>query len=198
MKRRLGNILVLCAAIVVLYGMQQSKPHYMDLTGPIPVPGKMHDKVRTRQFDVIVDNVVFARELTFERFGTTKVMTTSGVWVVVTVALGATSASNSVARATWVGPTGLQYDSSDRTGYLPGLPPHSLEPGLPKMARFVFETLPDQVSGATLVLSNQLFPRLDSQAHIAIDDFKKFNDGQPLVLDSFDMNKPITVTEKAG
>ena len=103
---------------------------------------------------------MFARELTLDRFGTTKVMTTSGVWVVVTATLGATSASNSVARATWVGPTGLQYDSSDRAGYMPGLPPHSLDPGLPKMARFVFETLPDQVSRVTLVLSNQLFPRL--------------------------------------
>lgn len=196
MKRRLGNILVLCAAIAVLYGMQQSKPRYMDLTGPIPVYGKMHEKVQTRQFDVVVDNVVFARELTLDRFGTTKVMTTSGVWVIVTAGIVATDTSNAVAQATWVGPTGLQYDGSDRAGYLPGLPPHSLDPGLPKLARFVFETRPDQLNGATLVLSNQAYPRLDSQAHIAIDDFRKFNDGQPLVLDRFDMNKPIIVTGK--
>ncbi|PSH67483.1 hypothetical protein [Phyllobacterium sophorae] len=194
MKRKLGNILVLCLAIAVLYGMQRSKPHYMDLTGPMPVHGKMHEPVRTRQFDVTVDNVVFARELTLDRFGATKVLTTSGLWVVVTAQLAATNASNTVAQASWVGPTGLQYDSSDRAGYLPGLPPHSLNPGLPKTARFIFETLPDQVNGATFVVSNQLFPRLDSQARIAIDDFRKFNDGQPLIVDSFDLRNSATVS----
>ena len=123
MKRRLGSILVLCLAIAVVYGMQQSKPHYMDLTGPIPVYGKMHEAVRTRQFAVTVDNVVFARELTLDRFGTTKVLTTAGLWVVVTAQLAATDASNAVAQASWVGPAGLQYDSSDRVGYHAGAAP---------------------------------------------------------------------------
>ncbi|MEK1890420.1 MAG: hypothetical protein AAAB35_23230 [Phyllobacterium sp.] len=194
MKRRFGNIIALCLAVALLYGMQHSKPHYMDLTGPIPVYGKMHETVRARLFNVTVDDVAFARELTVEGFGTSKTLTTSGVWVVVSAQLEATTASNVVAQASWVGPTGLQYDSSDRTGYVPGLPPHAIDPGLPKPARFVFETLPDQVSGATLILSNQLFPRLDSQVRIAIDRFKKFNDGQPLILDSFDIRRPMAVS----
>jgi hypothetical protein len=194
MKRRLGNILVVFLAIAALYGMQRSKPRYKDLTGPIPVHGKMHETVHTRQFDVTVDDVVFARELALDRFGAPKVLTTSGLWVVVTAQLAATSASNAVAQAGWIGPTGLRYDNSDRAGYMPGLPPHSLDPGLPKTARFIFETLPDQVNGATFVVSNQLFPRLDSQAQIAIDDFRRFNDGQPLIVDSFDLRKSMTMS----
>ena len=196
MKRRFGNLLVLLVAVAALYGMQQSKPRYMDLTGAIPVHGVMHETVRTRQFDVRVDDVVFARQLMLDNFGTPKVLTTSGVWAVVTARLSATMASNVVSQARWIGPTGLQFDNTDRASLQPGLPPATLDPGLPKQVRFVFEFLPDQASGATLAISNYPTPRLDSEARIAIDDFRKFNDGQPLIADTYDMRRPVSVSEK--
>ncbi|MDA4630409.1 hypothetical protein NZA98_04660, partial [Escherichia coli] len=57
-----------------------------------------------------------------------------------------------------------------------------------------FEILPDQVNGATFTLSSRMAPRLDSEARIAIDDFRKFNDGQPLIADSYDLAKPVPVS----
>ena len=195
MRRRLGNLLVLLIAVATLYGMQRTKPRYMDLTGAIPVHGRMHETVETRQFEIRVDDVTFARQLTLDNFGAAKILTTTGIWAVVSARLGATSASNVVSQASWLGQGGLRYDNTDRTSLQSGLPPHTLDPGLPKQVRFVFEILPDQTSGATLIVSNYLEPRLDSEARIAIDDFKKFNDGQPLIAENFDMRRPIDVSE---
>ncbi|MBA8877430.1 hypothetical protein [Phyllobacterium myrsinacearum] len=192
--RHLLNILAVCLAVVLLYAMQQTKPHYMDLTGPIPSYGKMHDKIHARQFDVTVNQVEFARELTYTRYGKSTALTTSGLWVIVTTELAATNASTVVISATWLGATGLRYEKSDRVGTLSSQMPPILDPGMPKKARFVFEILPDQVNGATFVLSSQMAPRLDSEARIAIDDFRKFNDGQPLIVDRYDLSKPVLVS----
>jgi hypothetical protein len=192
--RRLANILVLIVAVGVLYGMQQTKPRFGELTAPIPVYGKMHDKVRTREFDVTLDQVVFARQLDFTQYGEKKTLTTSGLWVIVTAQLAATTSSTSVAAPTWLGPTGLKFTTSGRIDWAPGMPPHLLAPGLPKKVRFIFETMPDQVNGATLVLSGKIEPALDSEARISIDDLKTFNDGQPLVIDSYDPLRPLTGT----
>lgn len=190
--RKLSNILVVLVAVAVLYGMQRTKPRYGELTGPIPVHGKMHETVHTREFDVRLDKVTFARELTFTQFGKTKVLTTSGLWAVVTGQLAATTSTTTVSAATWLGPTGLKYGLTGRVGGAASLPPYDLAPGLPKQARFVFELLPDQVNGATLVLSSKPEPALDSEARIAIDDFKKFNDGQPLIIDRLDPLSPVS------
>lgn len=192
--RLVANILAVCLAVALLYGMQQTKPHYMDLTGPIPVYGKMHDEVRTRRFDVTLDQVEFARALTFTQYGQSKTLTTSGLWAIATVDLAATDASTTVIAATWQGPTGLRYQRSDRLGTLASMMPPMLEPGMPQKVRIVFEIIPDQVNGATFVLANRLAPRLDSEARIAIDDFRKFNDGQPLIADSYDLSKPMLVS----
>lgn len=184
--RRFANILVVTVAIIILYGMQQTKPRFGELTAPIPVYGQMHDLIHTREFDVTLDQVIFARQLDFTQYGQKKTLTTSGLWVVVTAQLAATTSTTSVAAATWLGPTGLKYAVSDRIGWAPGMPPHQLAPGLPKKVQFIFETMPDQVNGATFILSSKMEPALDSQARIAIDDFQKFNDGQPLVVESYD------------
>jgi len=192
--RRLGNILVVCLAVVVLYAMQQTKPHYEDLTGPIPAYGKMHETVHTRLVDLRLEQVDFARELAFTQYGQRKTLTTSGLWAVATAELAATTASATVAAATWVGPTGLHYEKTDRVGILSSQMPPLLDPGMPRKVRFVFEILPDQVNGATFTLSSRMAPRLDSEARIAIDDFRKFNDGQPLIEDSYDLAKPVPVS----
>lgn len=190
--RALSNILVVLIAIAILYGMWRTKPRYGELTGPIRVYGKMHDVVHTREFDVKLDQVIFARELTFTQYGKTKVLTTSGLWAIVNGQLAATTSTTNVSAAKWVGPTGLKYAVTNRVSGPASLPPYDLAPGLPKQARFVFELTPDQVNGATFVLSSKPEPALDSEAHITLDDFKKFNDGQPLIMDRFDPLSPVS------
>lgn len=192
--RTFGNILAVCLAAIVLYAMQQTKPHYEDLTGPIPAYGRMHETVHTQLVDVRLDQVDFSRALTFTQYGQRKTLTTSGLWAVATTELAATNASTTVAAAAWLGPTGLRYEKTDRVGTLSSQMPPMLDPGIPKKVRFVFEILPDQVNGAIFTLSSQMAPRLDSEARIAIDDFRAFNDGQPLIADSYDLSKPVTVS----
>ncbi|MGH6858878.1 MAG: hypothetical protein ACRECY_01400 [Phyllobacterium sp.] len=191
MMRRLANILVVLAAIIVLYAMRQTKPHYDDLIGPIPAYGKMHETVHAREFDVTLDGVTFAHELTFTHYGETKVLNTSGLWAIVTAQLAATTDSTVISTFIWQGPTGLRYDLTRRGGLIPGQPPHALDPGIPKTVRLVFEIKPDQVNGATLLVSGKMQPALDSEARIALDDFKKFNDGEPLTVDSVDLLRPL-------
>jgi hypothetical protein len=188
--RRLANIAVIFVAVVLLYGMWVTKPRYGELTGPIAAYGKMHNLVHTREFDVVLNQVTFARELTYTQFGTSKVLTTSGLWAIASVELSATTKSTGVSIAIWEGPTGLRFAQSNRVGWLPGQPPYMLEPGLPKQIQLAFEIMPDQVNGATLLLSAQMKPSLDSEARIEIDDFKKFNDGKPLIVDRFDISRP--------
>ncbi len=188
--RRLGNIAIILVAIAALYGMWVTKPRYGELTGPIAAYGKMHDLVHTREFDVTLNRVTFARELTYTQFGKSVALTTSGLWAVVSVEFEATVASTGVSNAIWQGPTGLRFKQSTRVGWLPGQPPYVLEPGLPKQVQLAFEIMPDQVNGATLLVSSQMNPSLDSEARIKIDDFKKFNDGQPLIADRFDISRP--------
>ncbi|EJN05167.1 hypothetical protein [Phyllobacterium sp. YR531] len=188
--RRLWNIVVILVAVALLYGMWVTKPRYGELTGPIVSYGKMHDLVHTREFEVKLNQVTFARELAYTQFGKEKVLTTSGLWVVAAVELAATTKSTGVSSAIWQGPTGLRFEQSNRVGWLAGQPPFMLEPGLPKRVQLAFEIMPDQVNGATLLVSAQLDPSLDSEARIAVDDFKKFNDGQPLIVDRFDISRP--------
>lgn len=192
--RPVVNILAVCAAVIVLYAMQRTMPHYMDLTGPIPAYGRMHETVHTRLVDLRLEQVDFARQLTFTQYGQRKTLTTSGLWAVATTELAATAASTTVAAAAWLGPAGLRYEKTDRVGMLSSQMPPMLDPGMPRKVRFVFEILPDQVNGATFTLSSQMVPRLDSEARIAIDDFRKFNDGQPLIADSYDLSKPVPVS----
>lgn len=179
MMRRGVNIAVLLVATLLCYGMLVTKPLYADLTGPIPVYGKIQDTVRTRTFDIAVDKVVFARTLKLDRFGQQKLLTTGGVWAVVTAKLNATDRSAMAAAATWQGPDGLNYRTSERVSLAAGALPIALDPGVPGKARLVFEVLPSQVSGATLLVSGKLAGPLDSEARIALGSVATQPDGLP-------------------
>ncbi len=179
MRRRLANLGLLLAAAVLCYGLQTTKPHYADLTGPIPVRGALRDDVATRTFRVRADSVTFARRLTIEQFGRRRLLTTGGVWAVVTVALTARDSSTTVAAATWKGPDGLLYDTTERLSLAPGMPPVTVQPGLPGQGRFVFEIRPDEASGATLLVSEARYFALDSQARIALGPIDMGPDGLP-------------------
>src|SRR5262245_41568262 len=192
MRGRLGNLAVLVVAVALCYAMMVSKPHYADLIAPIPVHAAMKDTVTARTFGIHVDKVTFARALQAEHFGEPKLLTTGGVWAIVAVSLSATDTSTTVGEAVWRGPTGLAYRMTERVGFGPGLPPHTVEPGLPKRGLFVFEIPPDQIVGATLLVLGRRFTPLDSEAMISIDDVPLDEAGQPRdVVGIYDVSEPI-------
>lgn len=131
MTRRLANIVLLLAAIAFCYGLQVSKPHYGDLIGPIPSRGKIGDTVVGRGFEAHAEKVEFARNLKTDRFGKTMVLTTGGIWAVVTVTLTARAESTTIGTASWRGATGLVYDQTERLSFTDGLLPVAIDPGLP-------------------------------------------------------------------
>lgn len=179
MMRWIANIAVLLVAALLCYGMQTTKPHYADLTAPIPVYGNIQDTVHTRTFDIAVDKVVFARTLKLDRFGQQKLLTTGGIWAIVTAKLDATGQSAMVAAATWQGPDGLSYRTSERVSLAAGALPVGLDPGVSGKARLVFEVLPSQVTGATLLVSGKLAGPLDSEARIALGSVAAQANGLP-------------------
>ncbi|WP_054313631.1 hypothetical protein [Mesorhizobium sp. 1M-11] len=179
MMRRVANIAVLLVAAFLCYGMQTTTPHYADLTAPIPVYGKIQDTILTRTFDIAVDKVVFARTLKFDQFGKQNLLTSGGVWAIVTARLDAADRSAMVAAATWQGPDRLNYRTSERASSAAGALPIALDPGVPGRTRLVFEILPSQVSGATLLVSGKLAGPLDSEARIALGSVATQPNGLP-------------------
>ena len=193
MMRRAGNLAAVCAAVALCYGMQRTKPHYIDLTGPIPSYGKVGEIVETLRFGLRVDNVVFARRLKVELLSQEKMLTSDGLWAIVSTELAATDASTSVAGAVWQGPTGLRYMPTERLGAHALMPPHAVDPGLPRKALFIFEIPPDQAEGATLLISNARYSALDAEARISLDDIHPRPDGMPgSFVMTYDLDKPAT------
>lgn len=188
MSARLGSVLLVLAAALVLYAMQRSTPRYMDLTGPIVERGAMGQAVRTRQFEATVERVQFAQQLNYRRLSSPQTRETGGVWAIVWLRLAAADTSATVAEAAWLGPDGLTYRHTDRLMLARGAPPYTLEPGLPRTVRLVFEIRPDQARGATLLLSPRYGPRLDSQARIALDDVPVDENGRPQPVAQYDLD----------
>ncbi|MER8633823.1 hypothetical protein NKH55_29360 [Mesorhizobium opportunistum] len=189
--RVLGNLVILAATVTLSYGMQVSKPHYADLTAPIPVDGAMHGTVRARSFEVRLDKIVFARKLKTNQFGQERLLTTGGLWAVVTTNLAATGSSTTIADGTWQGPTGLRYHQTERLGYRQDMPPHGVDPGLEKRGLFVFEVPSDQIRGARLLIASRRFGPLDAQARIGLDAVQTGADGQPAdVVPEYDLDAP--------
>ena len=192
MMRRLAHLVLLLVGMAFCYGLQMSKPHYADLIGPIPVRGMVGDTVVGRSFEVRAEKLEFARQLKTDRFGETKVLTTGGVWAVVTVEFAATDRSTSVAVASWRGPTGLTYDHTERLSFTNGLLPVTVDPGLPRKARLVFEMRPEEAGNATVLILSKLMAALDSQAEISIGPVAALSDGMPAgTVDTLDLTQPI-------
>ena len=192
MMRRLANIGLLLAAAVLCYGLQTTRPHYADLIAPIPVYGNLKDDVALRTFTVRADAVTFACTLAIEQFGRRRLLTTGGVWAIVTVALSAKDSTTTIAAATWKGPGGLLYDTTERLSLAPGMPPVTVQPGLPGKGRLVFEIRPDEASEATLLVSEARYFALDSQAHIALGTIAVRPDGLPEgTVETFDLSKDL-------
>jgi len=192
MMRKSANLVLMLVVAVLCYGLQISKPHYGELIGPIPARGKLGDTVVGRAFEVHAEKVEFARKLTVDQFGQQRVLTTGGVWAVVTVEIAARSESTTIGVASWRGPTGLTYDQTERLSFMNGLLPVAIDPGLPRKARLIFEVRPDEASDATLLVSEKLVAALDSQAEIALGPVAVAADGLPAgTVDMLDMAQPL-------
>lgn len=192
MIRRVSNVVLLVIAVALCYGMQTSTPHYARLTGLIPVRGGIGETIEARSFSLKVAKIGFAHTLKLNAFGKEKVLTTGGLWAIVTAELAARDASTSVWGGIWQGPAGLRYRTSERLGVAPGAPPFSLEPGLPRKVRFVFEIPADQAANATLLVASARFSALDSEAQIKLGTVETGADGLPAgVIETFDLDQPI-------
>ncbi|MGN6770104.1 MAG: hypothetical protein ACTHJQ_09735 [Rhizobiaceae bacterium] len=192
MIRRVSNVVLLVIAVALCYGMQTSTPHYARLTGLIPVRGGIGETIEARSFSLRVAKIGFAHTLKLNAFGKEKVLTTGGLWAIVTAELAARDASTSVWGGIWQGPAGLRYRTSERLGVAPGAPPFSLEPGLPRKVRFVFEIPADQAANATLLVASARFSALDSEAQIKLGTVETGADGLPAgVIETFDLDQPI-------
>ncbi|MGS1011032.1 hypothetical protein [Achromobacter anxifer] len=189
MSARLGTLLLVLAAALALYAMQRSTPRYMALTGPVTANGAMGQTVSARQFEVTVQRVQFAQQLSYKSLSATQTRTTGGVWAIVWLRLAARDASASVGEAAWLGRDGLAYRHTDRLVLARNQPPHAVEPGLPRSVRLVFEIRPDQASGATLLLSARYGPRLDSQVRIALDEAPVDGSGRPVAAAQYDLDQ---------
>jgi len=190
--RRIANLVLLLIAVVLCYGMKISMPHYAELTGPIPVRAAIGDTVETRSFSLRVEKFGFARKLEINAYGTEKVLTTGGLWAIVTAELAAKDASTSVWGGIWRGPTGLRYHTTGRLGAIAGTPPYLLEPGLPRKVRFVFEIPADQAANATLLVASARFSALDSEAQVTLGSVETGADDLPVgIMQTFDWNRPI-------
>ena len=165
---------------------------YGDLIGPIPARGKLGDTVVGRSFEAHAEKVEFARNLKTDRYGETKLLTTGGVWAVVTVEFAARGESTTIGVASWRGPAGLTYDQTERLSFANGLLPVAIDPGLTRKARLVFELRPDEASNATLLISEKLMAALDSQAEISLGAVAVAADGMPAgTVDTLDMSQPL-------
>lgn len=192
MMRRLANIVLLLVAVAFCYGLQISKPHYGDLIGPIPARGKLGDTVVGRSFEAHAEKIEFARNLKTDRYGEAKILTTGGVWAVVTVEFAARMESTTIGVASWRGPTGLTYDQTERLSFSNGLLPVTIDPGLPRKARLIFELRPDEAGDATVLISEKLMAALDSQAEISLGPVAIGADGMPVgTVDALDMTQPL-------
>jgi hypothetical protein len=190
--RRVANLVLLVVAVALCYGMRTSTPHYAQLTGPIPVRGGIGDTIEARSFSLKVAKIGFARTLKLNAFGKEKMLTTGGLWAIVTAELAAKDASVSVWGGMWRGPGGLRYHTTERLGVVRSAPPFFLEPGLPRKVRFVFEIPADQAANATLLVSSARFSALDSEARVALGTVETGADGLPAgVIETFDLDQPI-------
>jgi hypothetical protein len=176
-----GFVAVALAA-AVLYGLQRTTPGYGDITSPVPVAGKLGQRVDASAFAIDVAKVHFARTVTAQGVGRAQTFTTSGVWVLVEGAAEARSESLTLMSAEWLGPNGVRYALSQRFSSAPGmLPAQRLEPGLPKPVLMAFEIPESQVSGGTLLIARSAWTPLEEQARIEMTGIKP-DDIRPVIV----------------
>jgi len=163
---KLGALML---AAVLLVGMQRYTPGYAEITGPIPLKGALGETLAGRGFTVRADKVLLAEKLRFKAYGREVERDTGGVFALVIARLEAHPASTTVSGAIWRSAHGARFVASPRFQGAPRLlGTDRLEPGLPQRGVFIFEMPREAVAGATLLVAASRWPRLDTQAEIAL------------------------------
>ncbi len=162
--------LALLFAAAVLYGLQQTRPRYSQITSPIVTAGGMNERVQTGSFALSLDSVRVARALDVETFGKTKAYTSAGVWVVVEGTAEARHETLSLISADWISKAGVRYALTDRIpATIEMLPGDVNQPGLPRRALLVFEMPQEAVAGGSVAVARSKLSPLDDEVHIAAD-----------------------------
>lgn len=160
----LRTIVALTAAAAVLYGLQQTRPGYADITRPLAVTGVAGERLSGREFTVQVTNARLAKRLQVTAYGQSRILTTSGVWLIVNLKAEARNKTVAITAASWRGPTGIQFDASQRLSTFPSLiSGQRLEPGIEKSGQVFLEIPPDQLDGGVLLIARGPFIPLDSE-----------------------------------
>jgi len=167
MIRKLASVLAIGLAIIILYGLQKTRPGYGEITSPITVSGKAGEKLSARNFELTVTNIRLAREIRLTTFGKDRLYSTSGIWAVVEAEAAARNESITLTSAAWLGPDGVRYDSSERLSNAPGLlTVQRLEPGLPSRALMIFEFPESEWPGGSILVAPTPFLALENEMHI--------------------------------
>lgn len=168
MIRAARTTLALLFAAAALYGLQQTRPLYADITSPIVTSGAMNERTEAGAFAISLDSVRVARTLDIETFGKTKAYTSSGVWVVVEGEAEARHETLSLVSGEWISRKGIHYVLTDRIpATIEMMPGDVYQPGLPRRILLVFEVPPDAVVGGTVAVTRSRLPPLDDEIHIA-------------------------------
>lgn len=168
MIRAARTILALLSAAAVLYGLQQTRPLYADITSPIVTSGGMNERVEAGAFAISLDSVRVARALDVETFGKAKAYTSSGVWVVVQGEAEARFETLSLVSGEWVSRKGIRYVLTDRIpATIAMMPGDVYQPGLPRRILLVFEMPQDAVTGGSVAVMRSKLPPLDDEVSIA-------------------------------
>ncbi|MGE0241677.1 MAG: hypothetical protein AB7F09_09845 [Parvibaculaceae bacterium] len=170
MIRKLATVLGLGLAVLVLYGLQKTRPGYGEITSPIAVSGKAGEKLSARNFELAVTKIRLARQIKLSAFGKDRHYSTSGVWAVVEAEAAARNESITLTSAAWLGPDGVRYDASERLTNAPGLlTAQRLEPGLPMRTLMIFEFPEREWRGGAILVAPTPFLPLENEMHIAAD-----------------------------
>ncbi|WID98522.1 hypothetical protein QO058_09935 [Bosea vestrisii] len=163
---KLGALML---AAMLLVGMQRYTPGYAEITGPIPLKGDLGETLAGRGFTVRGDKVLLAETLRFMAYGREVERNTGGIFALVIARLEAQPASVTIGSAIWRSAQGARFVVSPRFQGAPRLlGTDRLEPGLPQRGVFIFEVSREAVAGATLLVAASRWPRLDTQAEIAL------------------------------
>lgn len=163
---KLGALLI---AALLLAGMQRFTPGYAEITGPIPLKGDLGETLTGRGFTVRADKVLLAEKLRFKAYGREVERNSGGVFALVIARLEAQPTSTTVSGAIWLSAQGARFVASPRFQGAPRLlGTDRLEPSLPQRGVFIFEVPREAVAGATLLVAASRWPRLDTQAEIAL------------------------------
>jgi hypothetical protein len=171
MMQAVRTVAAVMLAAVVLYAMQRTTPGYSDITAPIVVSGRQGTKVQAGAFAFDVKTIRTARELRTESFDSTKVFSTSGVWIVVEAEAEAAFESLGLTTAEWQAANGIRYALTQRLPASIGgfLPAERLEPGLPQPVLLAFEAPETALDGGTLIVARTKLLPLDDEIHVVAD-----------------------------